>query len=110
MFLALIDPGDEVIVLEPFYENYGPDAILAGAKPVFVPLERPTGRSIRTSCARRSPSKTKAIVVNTPHNPTGRVFTRDEMSLIARAVHEARRDGRSPTRSTSTSATPASTT
>jgi aspartate/methionine/tyrosine aminotransferase len=82
-FLALIDPGDEVIVLEPFYENYGPDAILADAKPVFVPLEGPNW-TLDTDRLRRAFTKhTKAIVVNTPHNPTGRVLTRGEMSLIA---------------------------
>ena len=82
-FLALLDPGDEVIVFEPFYENYGPDAILADAKPVFVPLEAPDWRidpdRLRAAFSRR----TRAIIVNTPHNPTGRVFTRDEVSLIA---------------------------
>ena len=52
VFLALIDPGDEVIILEPFYENYGPDAILAGAKPVFVRSSGRTGRSIPTGCAK----------------------------------------------------------
>src|SRR6266550_3596841 len=83
VFLALVDPGDEVIVLEPFYENYGPDAILAGASPVFVPLERPNW-TLDTARLRKAFSKrTKAIIVNTPHNPTGRVFTRDEIGLIA---------------------------
>src|SRR5439155_17072849 len=71
VFLALVDPGDEVIVLEPFYENYGPDAILAGAAPVFVPFERPNwtldADRLRTAFTER----TKAIIVNTPHNPTG---------------------------------------
>src|SRR3954463_7447618 len=83
VFMALIDPGDEVIVLEPFYENYGPDAILAGATPVFVPLERPDWRLDPDRLRKAFTSRTKAIIVNTPHNPTGRVFTRDEMSLIA---------------------------
>jgi len=82
-FLALVDPGDEVVVLEPFYENYGPDAILADAKPVFVPLEPPHWTIDPERLRRAFTSKTKAIVVNTPHNPTGRVLTRDEISLIA---------------------------
>src|SRR5918997_2451522 len=79
VFLALIDPGDEVIVLEPFYENYGPDAILAGAKPVFVPLERPHWTLDGDRLKKAFSKKTKAIVVNTPHNPTGRVLTSDEI-------------------------------
>ena len=83
VFLALIDPGDEVIVFEPFYENYGPDAILADAKPVFVPLEGPEWRIDPERLRAAFSKKTKAIVVNTPHNPTGRVFTREEISLIA---------------------------
>jgi aminotransferase len=83
VFLALIDPGDEVIVFEPFYENYGPDAILADAKPVFVPLERPDWRLDPDRLRRAFSNKTRAIIVNTPHNPTGRVFTRDEITLIA---------------------------
>ncbi|MFL5579487.1 MAG: pyridoxal phosphate-dependent aminotransferase [Gemmatimonadaceae bacterium] len=83
VFLALLNPGDEVIVLEPFYENYGPDAILAGAKPVFVPLERPDWRLDPDRLRAAFSDRTKAIVVNTPHNPTGRVLTRDEISLIA---------------------------
>jgi aminotransferase len=83
VFLALIDPGDEVIVLEPFYENYGPDAILADAKPVFVPLEPPDWRLDPERLRAAFSPRTKAIVVNTPHNPSGRVLSRDELSLIA---------------------------
>jgi aminotransferase len=83
VFLALIDPGDEVIVFEPYYENYGPDAILAGAKPVFVPLEGLEWKLDPEKLRAAFNDKTRAIVVNTPHNPTGRVFTREEISLIA---------------------------
>ena len=83
VFMALIDPGDEVIILEPFYENYGPDAILAGAAPVFVPLERPNWTLDGDRLKKAFGKRTKAIVLNTPHNPTGRVLTREEMTLIA---------------------------
>jgi aspartate/methionine/tyrosine aminotransferase len=83
VFLALVDPGDEVIVLEPFYENYGPDAILAGASPVFVPFERPNWTLDTARLRKAFTKRTKAIIVNTPHNPTGRVLTREEMNLIA---------------------------
>jgi aminotransferase len=83
VFMALMDAGDEVIVPEPFYENYGPDAILAGANPVFVPFERPNWTLDPDRLRRTFNSRTKAIIVNTPHNPTGRVLSRDEMSLIA---------------------------
>ncbi|HJU87869.1 MAG TPA: aminotransferase class I/II-fold pyridoxal phosphate-dependent enzyme [Gemmatimonadaceae bacterium] len=83
VFLALIDPGDEVIVLEPFYENYGPDAILADAKPVFVPLEPPDWKLDPDRLRAAFSKRTKAIVVNTPHNPSGRVLTREEIALIA---------------------------
>ena len=83
VFLALVDPGDEVIVFDPFYENYGPDAILAGAKPVFVPLEPPNWTFDPDRLRAAFTDRTKAIIVNTPHNPTGRVFTRSELDLIA---------------------------
>jgi aminotransferase len=83
VFLALINPGDEVIIFEPFYENYGPDAILAGAKPVFIPLEGMEWKLDPEKLRAAFSDRTRAIVVNTPHNPTGRVFTRDEISLIA---------------------------
>jgi aminotransferase len=83
VFLALVDPGDEVIVFEPWYENYGPDAILANATPRYVPLEPPNWRFDPDVLRAAFNDKTKAIVVNTPHNPTGRVLTREEISIIA---------------------------
>ena len=83
VFMALMDPGDEVIILEPFYENYGPDAILAGANPTFVPLERPHWTIDPDRLKKAFTKRTKAIVLNTPHNPTGRVFTRAELTMIA---------------------------
>jgi aminotransferase len=83
VFMALMDSGDEVIIPEPFYENYGPDAILAGAKPVFVPFERPNWTLDPDRLRKTFNAKTKAIIVNTPHNPTGRVLTREEIGLIA---------------------------
>src|SRR6476659_2655291 len=83
VFLALVNPGDEVIVVEPYYENYGPDAILAGAKPVFIPLEGLDWKLDPEKLRAAFSDRTRAVVVNTPHNPTGRVFTRDEISLIA---------------------------
>src|SRR5687767_6345476 len=90
-FLALFDPGDEVVILEPFYENYGPDAILAAASPVFVALETPDWRLDPERLRRAFSSRTRAIVVNTPHNPTGRVLTQEEISLIAElcVTHDA---------------------
>ncbi len=82
-FLALVNPGDEVIVFEPYYENYGPDAILAGATPVYVPLEGLEWRLDHDKLRAAFNNRTRAIIVNTPHNPTGRVFTREEIGLIA---------------------------
>ncbi len=81
--LATIDPGDEVIIFEPFYENYGPDAILSGAKPRFVRLRPPDWTFDDRELARAFGKRTRAIIVNTPNNPTGKVFTRDELSRIA---------------------------
>jgi aminotransferase len=80
--LAIVDPGDEVIVFEPFYENYGPDAVLCGAKPVFVPIamNQPLDlERLRAACS----SRTRAIILCTPNNPTGKVFTREELEGIA---------------------------
>ncbi len=81
--LAIVDPGDEVIVLEPFYENYGPDTDIAGARPVYVPLRPPDNVFDRDELRKAFGPRTKAIIVNTPNNPTGRVFTRDELMFIA---------------------------
>ena len=101
--MGIIDPGDEVVVFEPFYENYGPDAILSGATPRYVTLHEPGQSSV---ASRQSPvsshhssspswtfdpdelaaafnNKTKAIIINTPNNPTGKVFTREELETIA---------------------------
>ena len=83
VFLALLNPGDEVIIFEPWYENYGPDAILAQATPRYVPLEPPNWRFDPDVLRAAFNEKTKAIIVNTPHNPTGRVLTREEIGFIA---------------------------
>jgi aminotransferase len=80
--LAIVDPGDEVIVFEPFYENYGPDAILCGATPVFVPIEPGQPLDLDRLRAAFGP-RTRAIIVNTPNNPAGRVLTRAEHEAIA---------------------------
>lgn len=80
--LAIVDPGDEVIVFEPFYENYGPDAILCGAKPVYVPM--PVGEELDLDrLAAAFSRRTRAIIVCTPNNPTGRVLSRRELERIA---------------------------
>ena len=81
--LACIDPGDEVIVFEPFYENYGPDAILAGAEPKYVRLREPDWRFDPDELTAAFTNRTRAIVINSPNNPTGKVFTREELQLIA---------------------------
>src|SRR5258708_2669021 len=86
--LGLLDPGDEVIVFEPFYENYGPDAILTGAIPRYVTLHEPDWRIDPDALRAAVTSKTRAIVVNSPHNPTGKVFTREELDLIAGLCRE----------------------
>ena len=81
--LGLLDPGDEVIVFEPFYENYGPDAILSGAIPRYVTLHEPDWSIDPDELRAAVTPRTRAIVVNSPHNPTGKVFGRDELELIA---------------------------
>src|SRR5438445_5986287 len=80
--MAIVDPGEEVIVFEPFYENYGPDAILCGAKPVFVPMAAGEGLDLDRLTAVFTP-RTRAIVLCTPNNPTGHVFSRAELEAIA---------------------------
>ena len=81
--MAIVNPGEEVIVFEPFYENYGPDAILCGATPRFITLHEPDWHFDEKELARTFNDKTKAVVINTPNNPTGKVFTREELQLIA---------------------------
>jgi aspartate/methionine/tyrosine aminotransferase len=81
--MAIIDPGDEVIILEPFYENYGPDAILSGATPRYVTLHEPEWTFDPAELAAAFNDRTKAIILNTPNNPTGKVFTRAELETIA---------------------------
>ncbi len=88
VMIALVDPGDEVIVFEPFYENYGPDAILCGAQPRHLILEPPDYRLEAASLSRLVGSRTRAIVVNSPNNPTGRVLGRDELEIIARVCRK----------------------
>jgi aspartate/methionine/tyrosine aminotransferase len=86
--LAIVDPGDEVVVLDPFYENYGPDTAICGAKPVFVPLRAPEYTFDPDELRAAFSARTKAIIVNTPNNPSGRVFTRAELELIASLCRE----------------------
>ena len=81
--LAAVDPGDEVVIFEPFYENYGPDCILSGAVPRYVTLRAPDWAFDPDELRRAFSSKTRAIVVNTPHNPTGKVYSPAELELIA---------------------------
>ena len=83
--MATVDPGEEVVVFEPFYENYAPDAILSDARPVHVPLHKTGGGFTFDRDELRSAfnERTKAIIICNPNNPTGKVFTRDEMEFIA---------------------------
>ena len=89
--MAIIDPGDEVVIFEPFYENYGPDAILSGATPRYVTLHEPDPSNPARQDWTFDPDElaaafnenTKAIILNSPNNPTGKVFTRDELETIA---------------------------
>jgi len=87
--MAIINPGDEIVVFEPFYENYGPDAILSGATPRFVKMRPPDPQNANSTwsfdereLAAAFGPHTKAIILNTPNNPTGKVFTRQELEFI----------------------------
>jgi aminotransferase len=86
--MATVDPGDEVIVFEPYYENYAPDAILSDAHPRYVPLRAPDWSFDRDELRAAFNKKTKAIIVCNPNNPTGKVFTRDELEFIAGLCQE----------------------
>ena len=81
--LGLLDPGDEVVVFEPYYENYGPDAILSGAVPRLVTLRPPDWTFDERELRAAFSDRTRAIIVNSPNNPTGKVFSRDELSVMA---------------------------
>ena len=86
--LATLDPGEEVIVFEPFYENYGPDCILSGATPVYVKMSPPDWSFDRAELRAAFSPRTKGIIVNTPHNPTGKVFSREELEFIGQLAIE----------------------
>src|ERR1044072_6504027 len=86
--MATVDPGEEVIVFEPFYENYAPDAILSDAKPRYVPLRAPDWKFDEAELRAAFNSKTKAIILCNPNHPTGKVFTRAEMKFIAGLCRE----------------------
>ena len=86
--MATVDPGEEVIVFEPFYENYAPDAILSDAHPRYVPLRAPDWNFDRDELRATFNKKTKAIIVCNPNNPTGKVFSREEMEFIAGLCQE----------------------
>jgi aspartate/methionine/tyrosine aminotransferase len=81
--LATLNPGDEVILFEPYYENYGPDSILSDAVPRFVTLYPPDWTFDPDELRAAFTPKTRAIVITTPHNPTGKVFTHEELRVIA---------------------------
>jgi aminotransferase len=81
--LAVLNPGDEVVVFEPFYENYGPGCIISGAVPIWVPLEPPDFAFDPDRLARAVTPRTKAIVFNSPNNPSGKVFSRADLEVIA---------------------------
>ncbi|HEV2905304.1 MAG TPA: aminotransferase class I/II-fold pyridoxal phosphate-dependent enzyme [Pyrinomonadaceae bacterium] len=86
--MATVDPGEEVIVFEPYYENYAPDAILSDAKPRYVPLRAPEWKFDEAELRAAFNPKTKAIILCNPNNPTGKVFTRAEMEFIAGLCRE----------------------
>jgi aminotransferase len=88
VMLALLDPGDEVVVFEPFYENYGPDAILSGAVPRYVTLHEPDWSIDPSELRAAFGPRTRAVVLNSPHNPTGKVFTTAELEAIAKLCQE----------------------
>jgi aspartate/methionine/tyrosine aminotransferase len=86
--MAVIDPGDEVVLFEPFYENYNPDTQLCGAEVRYCTLHAPDWTFDREELRRAFTPRTKAIILNTPNNPTGKVFTRDELEFIGQLCQE----------------------
>jgi len=81
--MAVLNPGDEVIIFEPFYENYGPGCIMSQAEPVYVPLEPPDFSFDLDRLRKAVSPRTRAIIFNSPNNPSGKVFSRAELQLIA---------------------------
>jgi aminotransferase len=81
--LATVNPGDEVVIFEPFYENYGADVILCGATPRYVKLHSPDFRLDFDELTAAFSHRTRAIIINSPHNPTGKVFSKEELAFIA---------------------------
>src|SRR5918996_4482893 len=86
--MATVDPGEEVVVFEPFYENYAPDAILSGATPRYVPLRAPDWTFDPDELRAAFNERTKAVILCNPNNPTGKVFTREEMEFVASLCRE----------------------
>src|SRR5271169_1511108 len=86
--LAVSNPGDELVIFEPYYENYGPDALLCGAERKFVKLHPPDWRFDPEELRRAFSPRTKAIILNSPNNPTGRVFDRQDLETIAALCQE----------------------
>ncbi|MGH2458983.1 MAG: pyridoxal phosphate-dependent aminotransferase, partial [Chloroflexota bacterium] len=86
--LAVVNPGDEIVVIAPYYENYWPDSVLAGATPRFVSLRGPGGRLELDELRRAFGPRTRAVIVNTPNNPSGKVFSHEEMAAIASLCQE----------------------
>ena len=93
VILGLTDPGDEVIIFEPWYENYLPDCQMAGVKPHFVSLHEPDYSFDPAELRAAFNDKTRLIFINTPHNPTGKVFSREELQEIASLCQEVWRGG-----------------
>ncbi|HZT59737.1 MAG TPA: aminotransferase class I/II-fold pyridoxal phosphate-dependent enzyme [Pyrinomonadaceae bacterium] len=86
--MATVDPGEEVVLFDPYYENYAPDAILSDARPRFVPLRAPEWTFDRDELRAAFNERTKAVILCNPNNPTGKVFTREEMEFIASLCRE----------------------
>ena len=81
--MAVLNPGDEVIIFEPFYENYGPGCIMSQAEPIYVPLEPPDFSFDPDRLRKAVSPRTRAIIFNSPNNPSGKVFSRAELQVIA---------------------------